>query len=262
MTPIEQKLTVWLTGASSGIGLALLKQLVAKGHTVVATARSVDSLEKLREEHGEQVIPLVADTTAPEHMARCAESLARIPVIDWAILNAGTCEYLDVQQFSAELIDRVMTTNVVGTARCVEAVLPRLRAARNRGRQPRLAIVSSSAWWFPFTRAEAYGASKAALSYFGQSLRADLHYEGIAVSVISPGFVETPLTARNDFSMPFIIPAEEAARIIVKGLEKGRSEIAFPKKFTVTLRLLGLLPGLLRDKLAASLSRNTSENQA
>jgi len=172
--------TIWLTGASSGIGKALLERLVGEGHQVVATARSPEQLESFRQQWGDAVIPLAADTRSREDMERCGRFLQTLPRLDWAILNAGTCEYLDVKAFSADLVERVFATNVVGTARCIEAALPALRQSANGRGHPRLAVVSSSAWWFPFTRAEAYGGSKAALTYFAQSLRADLAAEGIA----------------------------------------------------------------------------------
>jgi short-subunit dehydrogenase len=247
--------TVWLTGASSGIGLAVLERLVAEGHKVIATGRRADALERLVQRHPEQVVALPADTTSKTDMAQAGKLLVEHQVT-WAILNAGTCEYLDTRDFSADLVERVVTTNVVGTARSVEAVLPALRNSRLESRPVRLAIVGSSARWFPFTRAEAYGASKAALAYFARSLRADLAQEGILITLISPGFVKTPLTDRNDFHMPFMVSAEMAADEIVTGLNRGKSEIEFPKRFTVSLKLLGMLPQRFIDWIAVKLARS------
>jgi len=251
--------TIWLTGATSGIGLALLEHLVAQRHRVIATGRNQQRLDELRATHGDAVIPLAGDTTNPDDISRMQQVLEDQGPLDWAILNAGTCEYMDVANYDPELVARVMNTNVVGSARSVAAVLPALRKARADGRRPILAFVSSSAWWFPFTRAEAYGASKAALTYFAQSLRADLAAEGIRVSVISPGFVKTPLTDQNDFNMPFLISAEDAAGRIARGLAKGKAEIQFPKRFTVTLKLLRLLPQGLTDRMAAAMSRSNAK---
>jgi short-subunit dehydrogenase len=173
-----------------------------------------------------------------------------------AILNAGTCEYLEIAEYDSRVIEANMMTNVVGTARSLDIALPALRATRAKGKPATLVIVSSSAWWFPFARAEGYGASKAALTYFAHALRADLAAEGIDVVVVSPGFVKTPLTDRNDFPMPFIISSEDAANRIVKGLEKGKTEIAFPRRFTWLLKALGALPQGLVDRMAASMARN------
>lgn len=261
MSQTLEPLTVWLTGATSGIGLAVLEQLVADGHKVIATGRRADALQALVDRYPGQVVALAADTTSRADMARAAEML-EAHKINWAILNAGTCEYLDTRAFSADLVERVVTTNVVGTARSVESALPALRVSCKAGRAVRLAIVSSSACWFPFTRAEAYGASKAALTYFGQSLRADLSHEKIPVSIISPGFVKTPLTDQNDFNMPFMVSAEVAAHEIIAGLQRGKAEIAFPKRFTVSLRLLGLLPQRLIDWMAARMSRSQAESES
>jgi len=252
--------SIWITGASSGIGEALTEAYSAIDRPVVATARRGEALEALRVRYP-TVEPLVADTTDRQSMIGVREYWSQRP-LELAILNAGTCEYLDVRHFDADLVERVITTNVTGTARSVEAALPGLRQARAAGRPARLAIVSSSAWWFPFPRAEAYSASKAALTSFAHSLRADLAAEGIGVSVISPGFVKTPLTDLNDFEMPFRISAEEAAAIIVRELAKGREEIEFPRRFTWLLRSLGILPRPLIDRLAARLSRQSREAKA
>lgn len=249
-------LTIWLTGATSGIGLAVLEALVADGHRVIATGRNGERLQELRKSLGESVIPLPGDVTSDVDCEHFRRELLKMAPVDWALLNAGTCEYMDVSEFEAELVARVMNTNVVGTARAVEAVLPALRAPRNGRDRPLLAIVSSSAWWFPFTRAEAYGASKAAVSYFAESLRADLAAEAIDVSLVSPGFVRTPLTDQNDFSMPFLMEADDAARIMVRDLKKHRRDIHFPKRFTWTLKLLGCLPRMIRDRMAAAMARN------
>lgn len=255
----ERPLRVWLTGATSGIGLALLEALVSRGDQVIATGRNSDRLDELRRAHGESVIPLAGDVTSPEECRYLAAQLASMAPIDWAVLNAGTCEYMDIDAFDAELVSRVVNTNIVGTARSIEAALPALRNSVGEHERPLLAIVSSSAWWFPFTRAEAYGASKAGLTYFAESLRADLAPEGIDVSVVSPGFVKTPLTDQNDFPMPFLMEADDAARVMVRGLTKHQRDIHFPKRFTWSLKLIACLPRSIRDRMAAAMARNSKD---
>ncbi len=252
----EGNLTVWLTGATSGIGLAVLAELVGRGHRVIATGRNRESLASIVSEYGDSVTPLPGDVTDPDDCRRFREQLMDMQPIDWAILNAGTCEYMDVARFEADLVSRVINTNVVGTARAIEAVLPALRASRSSARRPLLAVVGSSAWWFPFTRAEAYGASKAGVAYLTESLRADLAAENIDVSLVSPGFVRTPLTDQNDFAMPFLMEADDAARIMVRDLARHKADIHFPKRFTLMLKLLACLPRSLRDRMAASMARN------
>lgn len=255
----HRALTIWLTGATSGIGLAVVQELISRGHRVIATGRNRERLSELRDSLGDSLIPLPGDVTNPADCDRFRQELSEMAPIDWAILNAGTCEYMDVRAFDSELVSRVMNTNVVGTARSVEAVLPALRASGGDGRRPLLAVVSSSAWWFPFTRAEAYGASKAALTYFAESLRADLAAEHIDVTVVSPGFVKTPLTDQNDFAMPFLMDPADAARIMVRDLEKHRRHSHFPKRFTWSLKLLSCLPRMFRDRMAAAMARTNQD---
>lgn len=256
---LQQPSTVWLTGATSGIGEALAHQLIDGGHSLVVTGRRQQALDQLVALAPERVTAAAADTTNTEQLREAAAVLDSVEPLDMAILNAGTCEYLDVRQFDSELIGRNIDTNVMGTVRCIEQALPRLRRTRQLGKPAALVIVGSSAWWFPFTRAEGYGASKAALAYLAQSLRADLAREGIEVFLVSPGFVKTPLTDRNDFPMPFLIQPDDAASRIINGLSKGRHNIEFPKRFTWTIRLFGNLPQVLIDRLAARMARESSE---
>jgi NAD(P)-dependent dehydrogenase (short-subunit alcohol dehydrogenase family) len=157
------------------------------------------------------------------------------------------------------MFQRVMETNVLGTANCIEAALPLLR----KGEQPRLVGVGSSVTFCPLPRSEAYGASKAALRYLFQSLELDLAAWGIGVSLVSPGFVDTPLTAGNDFSMPMQVGSDKAADIIIRGIEKGKREISFPGPFIAVLKLIGSLPGALRFALTKGMARTeTSESKS
>lgn len=252
---------VWLTGATSGIGEALARQLIREGHSLVVTGRRQSALDELASLDADRVRTATADTTDTAELARVGSILDNGEPIDIAILNAGTCEYLDIEHFDSELIGRNIETNVMGTVRSIEQALPRLRRTRRLGRPAALVVVGSSASWFPFTRAEGYGASKAALAYLTHSLRADLAREGIDVFLVSPGFVKTPLTDRNDFPMPFLVTADNAAERIIKGLKKGRHDIEFPRRFTWTLRLLSNLPQALVDRMAAAMARDTSGNQ-
>lgn len=255
MSLMSSPIRIWLTGATSGIGYTLARALLQGGHHIVATGRREEPLKELAGISSSQVTIAPGDTTNATDLGRIGEQLDGEPPVQMVILNAGTCEYLDVSDYKSSVIENNIQTNVVGTARSLEIALPALRRARQQGLPARLVIVSSSAWWLPFGRAEGYGASKAALTYMAHSLRADLHAEGIGVTVVSPGFVKTPLTDQNDFHMPFRISAEEAAERIVSGLGKERSEIHFPKRFTWTLKCLGALPQPLIDRMAASMAR-------
>lgn len=258
---MSKPVTIWLTGATSGIGYALAEGLLKGGHHLIATGRREEPLQELAKLAPDRFTAAIGDTTNKESLSNIRTILEQHQPVQMAILNAGTCEYLDIAEYNSEIIEKNIVTNVIGTSRSVEAVLPSLRAARSKGLPARLVIVSSSAWWFPFGRAEGYGASKAALTYFAHSLRADLAAEGIGVTVVSPGFVKTPLTDQNDFDMPFLITAEDATSRILKGLSKGESEIQFPKRFTLTLKLLSALPQGLIDRMAAAMSRKNNEQQ-
>jgi len=251
---------IWLTGASSGIGAALVRQLASEGHNLIISGRRQHALDELAQHWPTQISTAVADTTSREELAAIADNLNHFGDLDMAILNAGTCEYLEIADYDSSVIEANLTTNLLGTARSLDIALPALRATRAKGKPATLVIVSSSAWWFPFSRAEGYGASKAGLTYFAQALRADLAAEGIDVVVVSPGFVKTPLTDRNDFPMPFLVTAEEAAHRISAGLTKGKNEIAFPRRFTWLLKALGALPQGLIDRMAAAMARSSDQN--
>lgn len=255
---LQDSSNIWITGASSGIGKALTEALARGGHRLIITGRRKEPLEQLQSLAPDRIMPAPGDTTSKSDLKDIAGVLEDQGDLHMAILNAGTCEYLDITHYNSDVIEKNIHTNVIGTARCLDIALPALRRTRAKGLPATLVIVSSSAWWFPFGRAEGYGASKAALTYFAQSLRADLAAEGIDVVVVSPGFVKTPLTDRNDFPMPFLVEADDAAERIVSGLAKGHNEIAFPKRFTWMLRILGALPRRTIDKIAANMSRKNN----
>src|SRR5690554_3151278 len=254
--PLEGKQRIWLTGATSGIGRALARRLLADGHRVALSARSESALAELAQGHPD-ALPLPLDVSDRAAVARAGEGLAEaFGGLDLALLNAGTCEYLEAGRFNVDLVERVFAPNFLGAVYCIDAALPLLRRARAEGGRPLLAATSSAAAYLPLPRAEAYGASKAALSHFLESLRLDLDAEGIDVSLIHPGFVRTPLTDRNDFPMPCRVEPEAAARIIVAGLEAHRLDIHFPRRFTLWLKLLGILPVGLRHRIGRRLSRS------
>nr|WP_314615391.1 SDR family NAD(P)-dependent oxidoreductase [uncultured Pseudomonas sp.] len=242
----------WLTGASSGIGAALALRLLEQGHQVALGARQAHSLAALATRFPGQVLLAVGDLDQPEQVAQIAAQIEQAwGALDLVILNAGTCEYLEPGQFDPALVERVMRTNVNGTSHCLAAALPLLR----RGRQPHLVVMGSSVSWLALPRAGAYGASKAALRYLVESLRIDLVGEGIDVTLVSPGFVDTPLTRRNDFPMPQLWGAERAAAHVLARLPRRPLEIAFPGGFTRLLRLLGALPPAWRLALGRRIAR-------
>lgn len=251
---------IWLTGATSGIGEALARKLIAQGHHVVVSARNAEALDALCQGHP-HALPLPLDISDRQAVLAAGVTIGeRLEALDLALFNAGTCEYLNAQQFDMQLVERVFKPNLFGTLYGVEAALPLLRAARQAGLPARLAATSSASAYLPLPRAEAYGASKAAVSYFLESLRLDLNQEGIDVSLIHPGFVKTPLTERNDFPMPMQVTAEQAADAIIAGLVNGRLDIHFPRRFTYLVKLLGILPPALRRLIGLRMTRTSKES--
>lgn len=244
---------IWLTGASSGIGAALAELLLQQGHQLAISARNGDALLALAERYPQHALVVAGDLTDATQVADIADRIGqRWGGLDQVILNAGTCEYLDTRTFEAALIERVMRTNLLATSYCIEAALPLLRLSE----RPHLVGVASSVTFLALPRAEAYGASKAAMRYLFESLRIDLASEGIDVTLISPGFVDTPLTQGNDFPMPMRWPVDKAARHIAQRLDKRPYEIAFPTPFILGLRLLASLPQGLRLAIGKRLSRS------
>ncbi|MGL6231441.1 SDR family NAD(P)-dependent oxidoreductase [Aeromonas rivipollensis] len=233
---------VLITGATSGIGRQLALDYRRSGWQVWGCGRDGERLQALADEG---ITPLQFDA---RDSAAMAEVAAGLPRLDLLIFNAGNCEYMDVAEgFDSALFARVIETNLVATGHTLAAFLPRLASGS------RLAIVSSSVSWLPLPRAEAYGASKAALDYLAATLRLDLAALGIGVTLIRPGFVQTPLTAKNDFPMPCLVTVEEASRAIMSGLAAGRHQIHFPRRFIWLLRLLGALPTGLWLRLGRTL---------
>ncbi|MEX5360533.1 SDR family NAD(P)-dependent oxidoreductase [Pseudomonas guariconensis] len=246
----------WLTGASSGLGAALAQCLLEQGHHVALGGRHEQRLAPLVEQFPGQVLLAVGDVDDPIQIARIAAQIkAAWGALDLVILNAGTCEYLEPGHFDPAMVERVMRTNFLGVSQCLAAALPLLRA----GKHPHLVVVGSSVTWLALPRAGAYGASKAAVRYLVESQRIDLAHEGIDVTLVSPGFIDPPLTRRNDFPMPQLWSAERAARHIVRHLHRRPLEINFPGLFTWVLRVLGRLPPRARLALGRRLARHEQE---
>ena len=235
---------VLITGASSGIGKQLAMDYATEGWKVTACGRDPAKLEALNLTH--PVIDTLSFDMTDLSLTR--QALAWVQA-DLVILCAGTCEYLDNGIVDAEKVARVLNTNVLGPVNCLDALLPGLQTGA------RIALVGSTASLVPLPRAEAYGASKAALAYFARSLALDLTPRGIHVSLVMPGFVKTPLTERNDFPMPMMVSVEQASRFIRKGLARGSADIAFPPLFALLLKTVALLPVAWQKRLTQRLVR-------
>ena len=250
-------LTCWITGASSGIGRALALLLAEHGHTVYISARSAAALDEMASLHSGHLFPLPCDVSDDAAMAALFRNAPAAPVaLDLVILCAGICEYIDLPDLDTASIRRVMDVNFHGIVNASRAALPllQLAAKRNPTRRPELLGVSSMSCHVGFPRAEAYGASKAAMAYFLKSLRCDVQ-QWLDVTIVYPGFVATPMTGSNDFPMPFIVSADAAAEFVVGRLGQSRRSISFPWQLQYLLRVASLLPGLWYGVIVKKLSR-------
>lgn len=230
--------TVWLTGASAGIGEALALQLAKRGDRVIASARGQDKLDALTEKHP-QIATAQVDITDHDAVMNVAKQIeAEHGQIDLAIFNAGTHQPVDAKDFTAAGLRKLIEVNLMGTANCLETVMPGM-IARGSGH---IAVVASVAGYRGLPTAAYYGASKGGTINMVEALRFDLQRAGVKLQLVNPGFVETPLTDKNEFEMPMIITAEKAADYIAKGLDGGGFEIAFPRRFALIMKLLRLSP--------------------
>lgn len=227
---------VWLIGASSGIGEATARLLMERGARLALSSRNRDALAALA---GGQAHVAAADVADRDSLARAFDEVcAALGGVDVAIINAGTHQPVRAWELDAAAAERLVQVNLVGAINAAALLAPYF-ARRGGGR---LAITASVAGYGGLPTGLVYGASKAALINFAETLYLDLAPRGVAIHLINPGFVKTPLTDRNDFRMPALIGADEAAREILDGIERGAFEIHFPRRFTRVLKLLNLLP--------------------
>lgn len=224
--------TVWLVGASTGIGRATAERLHARGARVIVSARSAAPLEAFVAQHpGAESI--VLDATDRVALREAAAHIVRVHGrIDLACYCAGTYAAMRAERFDLDVALRHVEVNYNGALHLLDAVLPQLR--RQKGGH--LSLVGSVAGYRGLPQALAYGPTKAALINLAEVLYMDLKPQGIGVSIVNPGFVETPLTAQNEFRMPALLTPAEAAQAIVRGWEAGEFEIHFPKRFTLWLK--------------------------
>lgn len=229
---------VWVLGASTGIGLALARALLARGARVAVSARRTDMLEA-EFAAAPNALRLPLDITDPARLRHALEAIvAAWDGLDVGIIMAGTYQALRAWELTPDAIRGTMETNVYG-AMNASALLVQRFLAQGAGH---VSIVSSVAGYRGLPKAAVYGPSKAAMINFAETLWLDLADKGIGVSVVNPGFVKTPLTAGNDFPMPHLIEPEEAASAMIAGYEAGEFEIHFPKAFSRQLKLLRHLP--------------------
>ena len=227
-----------ITGASSGIGHALARELSKRGWDLVLLARRVELIEKLPRSEA-----IACDVTDAAAVKRAVHG-----PFDLAIANAGVGIRNHAAKFSLADAEQVIRVNVLGMMYLYDAVIP----AMIERRSGRFAGVASVAGLRGLPSAAPYSASKAAMQAFLEASRIELAHYGVGVTTINPGFIATPMTDKNKFRMPFLMTAERAARIIVDGLERGKRVIEFPRRMSMLMRTLRSVPDPLYDRIMSS----------
>ena len=244
-----------LTGASSGIGRSLARRLAADGHPIALVARRKALLESLVveiEQAGGRAIAIPCDVTEPEQVKAAArEAEASLGPIERLVANAGGGDPVFPESFSAEQIQRTLALNVLGTAHCIEAVLPGMLERRSG----HLVAVSSLASYRGLPSAAAYSAAKAALTNLMESLRIDLRHRGVDVTVLLPGFVRTKPGSGRSRKKPFRLELEAATARMQHSIVTRRGRDAFPAPLVALFGLARLLPAPAFDALVAGLGR-------
>ena len=234
--------TAWITGGSTGIGRALVLELVRRGAHVAVSGRTINALQSLEAEAKDlpgKVISLPLDVADRDATLRVgAEAMRLLGDLDLMVACAGTHVPMKAETFSSSPFRKLLDTNVMGTVHALEAVVPRF-IAQKRGH---VVVVSSVAGYRGLPTASAYGASKAALINMSEALHIELKRHGVKLQLVDPGFVRTPLTDRNPFPMPFLMEVDDAVDAFVAGLASDRFEIVFPRRFGWLLRFLNMLP--------------------
>lgn len=249
---------VWIVGASTGIGEALALQMDLRGAKVMVSARSADKLKALSAKMT-QGVDQALDVTQRESVQAAFDRLLQLwGGVDLIVLMAGTYSEMSVTQFDLQAVRQQIEVNLTGSMNVLDVVLPHLTASK----QGHVSIVSSVAGYRGLPNSLAYGPSKAALINLSEALYVELKAFDVGVSVVNPGFVDTPLTRQNTFPMPFLITAEKAAEEMITGYERGEFEIHFPKAFTRTLRTLRILPYSLYFKAVSRIARKTNPPEA
>jgi NADP-dependent 3-hydroxy acid dehydrogenase YdfG len=233
---------VWITGASSGIGRSVALEFARRGWTVAASARRAGELEVLALEASGlsgRIIAHAVDVTDAQGMELVSAAIetAHGPIA-LAFFNAGIAPYMTAPNIDVSVVKQAFDVNVFGVVHGLAAIMPRM-AKRGFGQ---IGVNASIAGYGGLPRAAAYGATKAAMIHMCEALRFDCENLGLVMQIINPGFVETPLTGKNDFPMPFLVKQDEAARRVVDGFATGGFEITFPRRFAYMVKAINLLP--------------------
>jgi len=229
---------VWIIGASTGIGAEVARQLAGAGVTVATSARKAEALAE-QAQTDTNLKPYPLDVKDPDAVADTFQRIeAELGPLDLVIAGAGTYAPVTLDNFSPAPFRSMFEVNYLGVINVLAAALPAFRG-RKRGH---LAWIASVAGYSGLPKAAAYGPTKAALINLAESLKPELERDGVAISIINPGFVKAPLTQQNDFEMPYLMEVDEAARLTIAGLAAGKFEVAYPAPFVRKLKLMRTLP--------------------
>ena len=247
------KKTIWITGGSTGIGKALAVKFASKGWNVAVSARREELLNELSNQY-ENISAFPLDVTDKQ---KCAEVFDQIKKkyedIDICFFSTGTWNPKKEKEIDVEQIEEVFKINFFGTVNTIKAVEQYFRD-RKKGT---ITIVSSIAGYRGLPNSTGYGPSKSALNNLAESLYFDFKRFGVRVCLVSPGFIKTPMTDKNDFKMPFIKTTDYAANKIYDGLiNKNVFEIHFPKSLTIILKILSFLPSKLYFSLVGQMTKH------
>lgn len=240
--------SILITGASSGLGEALARAYARPGVFLALVGRNAERVAQVGaacRAQGAAVTETALDVALAPELEAWLLDIDRSHALDLVIANAGVSGGTGRGEEPPEQVDNIIAVNVHGVVNTVTPLLPAL-AARGRGQ---IALMSSLASFRGFPGAPTYCATKAWVRVWGEGLRVELAHKGVEVSVICPGFVDTPMTQVNQFPMPFLMTAERAARIIVRGLARNRGRIAFPWPMYALSWLLQSQPPALSDAL-------------
>ncbi|AHD02086.1 SDR family NAD(P)-dependent oxidoreductase [Leisingera methylohalidivorans] len=229
--------TIWLIGASHGLGRETARQLDALGARVILSARSAEALEQLADELT-QARPAAVDVTDPQSVASAARLAGPV---DAVIYNAGAYEPLRTQNWDTDAALRMIDVNFNGALRVLGQVVPGF-VKSGRGE---ITLIGSLAGYRGLPAAIGYGASKAALISLAETMRHDLKGTGVTVRIINPGFIKTRLTEKNSFAMPQLMTPEQAAAHVVRALQSRRFRTDFPRPFSWAIKAFALLPDWL-----------------
>lgn len=231
---------IWVIGASSGIGFACTKDFLSHGAKVAISARRADLLQEINEAYpSDQVLSLALDARNHSELSTAYQAIKDAwGGLDLIVFVSGIYEPMRADSFDLSKAKNIIDLNILGPMSACAVVLPDFISCQSGG----IAIVSSVAGYSGLPKALAYGPSKAAMINFCENLYYDLKPKGISVYMINPGFVATDATANNDFEMPALITPEKASEYILDGIQAGKFDIHFPKRFSLFLKFLRILP--------------------